>query len=134
MKALKLSLSVYIFLWRECRFGRKDEGERLRRKAVSPGWRDDITITEKKSENTEDKGWAYWKQTFPTLVLLTVTHYLTPVSPQMISYPLVIVSLLICGGGVFDQAMFSRWNLLTLSSCWPWFWGFEMFYLSQLLE
>lgn len=57
-------------------------------------------LRKKKSENTEDKGWAYWKQTLPTLVLLTVTHYLIPVSPQMISYPLVIISLLICGGGV----------------------------------
>ena len=39
----------------------------------------------------------------------------------MISCRVIITSLLIYEGGVFDQTVFRRWNLLIMSSCWAWF-------------
>ena len=56
-----------------------------------------MPLLQKKYQRTQ-KTFEYGNQ-----ALIAMTPYLTLVSPQMISCPMIITSLLIYEGGVFDQ-------------------------------
>ena len=71
-----------------------------------------MPLSQKKYQRTQKT-----KDEFRKQALIEMTPYLTLVSPQMISFPMIITSLLIYEGRVFDQTVFRGRNLLIMSNC-----------------